>query len=387
VARKIGASLIVAFAALIVVGNAVVDRFARSAPSVAAHVWPGHPEVQTALAMRDIAAAAGKGEPASADSLRMLQDVALKAPLSPEPFLAHGVAADLAGNARAAEAAFKAAKARDPRSLAARYFLAGLYLRKGELRQGLKEVAGFANLSPGGTAAVGPYVAAVAAKRSAWPQLRALFREDSAIEQATLTALASDPANLETLAALSGGRRKAADAPWIGTMIASLVGRGEYDRAHAFFLASLDPAPDSASLLFDPDFRGSDAPPPFNWTFASSSIGLAERQDGGRLHVIFYGQEDGVLAGQLLVLQPGSYRLSMRVSGGGTGSLAWTLRCANQPRDIASVPIAPQISERFQVPVNCPAQWIELSGRSGDVAQTTDLTVSGLSLTREAPGA
>ena len=66
---------------------------------------------------------------------------------------------------------------------------------------------------------------------------------------------------------------------------------------------------------------------PFNWALTSSTVGLAERQPGGRLHVIFYGQEDGALARQLLVLPPGRYRLSMRLRGGSTQAKAlnWNL--------------------------------------------------------------
>jgi len=36
----------------------------------------------------------------------------------------------------------------------------------------------------------------------------------------------------------------------------------------------------------------------------------------------------------------------------------------------------------FQVPEDCPAQWLELSGRSGDIAQQSDVTITGLTLTR-----
>jgi hypothetical protein len=36
----------------------------------------------------------------------------------------------------------------------------------------------------------------------------------------------------------------------------------------------------------------------------------------------------------------------------------------------------------FQVPANCPAQWLELSGRSGDVAQQSEVTITRLSLSR-----
>ena len=41
----------------------------------------------------------------------------------------------------------------------------------------------------------------------------------------------------------------------------------------------------------------------------------------------------------------------------------------------------------FLVPDNCAAQWIELTGRSGDVAQQSDVTIGGLSLRRQVSNA
>ena len=35
----------------------------------------------------------------------------------------------------------------------------------------------------------------------------------------------------------------------------------------------------------------------------------------------------------------------------------------------------------FQVPANCPAQWLELSGRSGDIAQQAEVTIANFSVT------
>lgn len=391
IARRIGAVLGAVAVGLLVLGNAVVDKFAATSPAVAAQVWSSHPAVEIAVAMQDIAEAARNRQQASDDALLKLRDAATREPLAPEPFLAHGIASDLAGQPATAQAAFEAAKLRDPRSLPARYFLSGLYLRSNDIRRGLQEVADFAKLSPNGIAAIGPFVAAVARQKSTWPDLRALFRDDALIEETSLVALAADPANARTVLALQGRRRSAADAPWIGVLIRSLVDHQDYQQARAVFENALKPVPRSDSLLFDAAFDDLDAPPPFNWTLASSTVGLAERQKAGRLHVIFYGQEDGVLASQLLVLPRGSYHLAMTVSGAeaASGSLSWKLRCANGGKELLVVPLpmAGGTEARFNVPADCPAQWIELSGRSGDIAQSSDVTITRLSLERETPRA
>ena len=302
-ARRIVASLVVSAVAIFVVANTMVDKFSATSPEIPAHVWPSHPRVEISIAMRDIAKAARAGNPAPKESLMTLEDAAGRDALAPEPFLAHGVAAQLAGKTTNTEELFKAAKLRDPRSLPARYFLSGLYLHEGDIRRGLEEVAQFAGMS-NGLVAVGPYIAAIARKRSTWPELRASFRDDPAIEQAALVALAADPANADTVIALQGKRRKITEAPWINVLVNALVNHRDYSRARAIFAAAAILRQLAGGLVFDPDFNQPEPPAPFNWTLASSTVGLAERQDRGRLHVIFYGQEDGVLANQLLVLCP-----------------------------------------------------------------------------------
>src|SRR5438270_52346 len=103
-------------------------------------------------------------------------------------------------------------------------------------------------------------------------------------------------------------------------------------------------------------------PPPFNWVLTSSAVGVAERQPGGRLHVVFYGQEDGFLASQLLVLPPGSYRLSMGLLGDTSHprALSWSVWCDRAAEPLASVTldVAAARGLRFQVPGGCPAQWL-----------------------------
>jgi hypothetical protein len=42
---------------------------------------------------------------------------------------------------------------------------------------------------------------------------------------------------------------------------------------------------------------------------------------------------------------------------------------------------------RFEVPAGCPAQWLKLSGASADISQQTDVTIGGLRLVKEQPGA
>ena len=113
------------------------------------------------------------------------------------------------------------------------------------------------------------------------------------------------------------------------------------------------------ATIFDPDFKNRVAPQPFAWTLTSSNVGLAERGPGGGLRVIYYGQEDGVLASQLLLLKPGRYRLTMRAGGDPqrSRSLVWTVTCAGSAAPVARLPLDPGEARRgwtIEVPPTAP---------------------------------
>lgn len=380
--------LVVLLAALLlgvqVVRNAAVDALATLQPDKAERIWAAHPAVEISLGLTEIGRAARERRAIDPRTFTMIDDAAVKSPLSPEPFLVRGVQAESSGDEEAAGRAFLAAQRRDPRSMPAAYFLASYYFRSGHPLEGLEQTALLARLSPQGTDAVAPFVAAYAQDRANWPQLRALFRSQEGVEDAVLVALAHDARNADTIMALADAEHRKPDALWLRTLLYNLVASGDYVRARAIW-ASVAHG-DAASLLYDANFSAPQPPPPFNWSLTSSTVGLAERQPGRRLHVIFYGSEDGVLASELLMLPPSTYRLQMRIAGAPVHpeSLRWSVRCDKSDRPIASIGVDEAAARgwTFQVPANCPAQWLELSGRSGDIAQQSDVTITGLNLTR-----
>lgn len=381
--------LIVVAAALLlavqVVRNATVADLATLHPAVAAKFWAHHPEVEISLGLADIGRAARARKAIDPHTFAMIDDAAAKSPLAPEPFLVHGVKAQMAGNSQAAKLAFLSAQARDPRSLPAAYFLADYYFRAGQALPGLEQTVVLARLSQGGGDAVAPFVATYAQNRANWPQMRALFRSQQDIENDVLSVLARNPANVDAILAVADPSHRTPDSPWLGVLLRSLVANGDYPRARAIW-SSIGRGGAGNLLLYDPSFSSPVPPPPFNWSFTSSTVGLAERQPGKRLHVIFYGNEDGVLASQLLLLSPGTYRLQMQTVGSPVHpeSFRWSIRCDKSQEPLASVgaDVAANRGWTFQIPANCPAQWIELSGRSGDIAQQSEVTITGLRLMR-----
>lgn len=384
-ARRVIVVVVALLLAVQVVRNAAIAALATLHPERAAKLWAHHPSVEISLGLARIGTAARERHPIDAHSFAMIDDAAVKSPLSPEPFLVEGVKEKMTGDLDAARRAFVAAQWRDPRSLPAAYFLADYYFRTGHVLEGLEQTTLLARLSPGGVAAVAPFIASYAQNRANWPQMRALFRSQEGFEDQVLLVLARNAANADAVLALADAGHRKADSPWVAMLLQSLVASGDYGRARSLW-SSIGGGQTGDQLIYDPNFSSPGPPPPFNWSFASATVGIAERQPGRRLHVIFYGNEDGVLASELLTLAPGTYRLQMQVVGAPVHpeTLRWSIRCDKVQDPIASTAITDAATHgwTFQVPANCPAQWLELSGRSGDVAQQSEVTITGLGLSR-----
>lgn len=386
IARRLFVSICALLLAVQVVRNADVAALAELQPDAAARLWAGHPDVEISRGLRDIARSARAGTAIAPSVFASIDDAAAKAPLAPEPFLVRGVRAQTGGDLSAASRAFQAAQWRQPRSPAAAYFLADYDFRTRQIASGLQQVALVARLSPNGDQVVAPFVATYARDPANWPQIRATFHQQSSLQENVLAVLAQDARNADAILALADSSHKRPDAPWLKLLLSALVDSGDYARARAVW-SSIGRARPDDGLLYDPGFSDSSAPAPFNWSLGSSNVGLAERQPGGRLHLIFYGNNDGVLASQLLTLAPGNYRLNMRFAAPPVHAetLRWSIRCNKVTQALSSVPIeqARGGGWSFSVPQNCPGQWLELLGSSGDVAEQAEVSIIGLTLVRE----
>lgn len=370
--------------ALLVVGTALVEAYGMRAPERAA-IWSGHPEVILASGLAEVGDAAAAGRPVDQSLVRRLVEVYRKAPLAPEPFLVRGVDAQLAGNEALAGRAFIAARDRNPREVAARYFLAEHFLRTGRIPEGLAEISALARLVPQSLPHVAPYLAAYARTPGTAPQVRAMISRQPQLETALMQALAVDANNLGLILELWTGSRAEEAQAWQRRLLVSLAEAGRYAEARAAWARFSGTAP-PRNQLFDPDFSAS-ALPPFGWSLASGPAGVAEPQGGGQLHVIYYGREDAVLAQQLLTLSPGDYQLAMRIGGASPAakSVAWRVRCLPSARLLASTSLdrvsRGQVAMPFEVPAaGCTAQQLELVGIAPEFPAQADLTISSLRL-------
>ena len=373
-------------AAWFVVRVAFVDAYAVRQPATAATLWAGHPAVVLTAGLEEVGEASLAGRTVDKALIRRLLAASAKAPLAPEPFLVRGVEQQLASQERVAARAFLEARRRDPRSLAARYFLADHYLRTGQTRLGLGEISALTRLVPQSLERIGPQLAAYARIPGAAADVKAMLRQQPQLEPLLLNALAADARDSRLALALWSGRSEEVDRGWQQRLVTTLADAGRFDEAYQAWLR-FNPAAPRRDELVDPEFTA-EATPPFGWILASGPSGVAEPEGGGRLHILYYGRDDMVLAGQLLMLKPGSYRLSMRIAGTSptAKALAWRIQCLPDKRQLAKASVgsarAGVLVMDFIVPGGCGAQNLELEGVAPDLPEQADFSISQLSLRR-----
>jgi len=336
--------------------------------------------------MAGVGRAAAEGQLPDAATMEDLRQLARVAPLNPQPYLVAAAIAQKQGDTGRAEKLLVEARRLHPRSAAARYLLADLYLRDGRVADGLAELASLARLIRGSAVELVPALAEYAKSPGAAEELDRVLEANPRLRQPVLGALAADPANAPLILRLEGNRRQSADGrlpPWQGRLLQAMVAQGSYDAAYSLWRQLSGVGEGERPLLFNGEFRRLSSPPPFNWTFASSSGGFAEPGDGS-MEVLHYGRENMTLASQLLVLEPGRYRFEAAVTGNpGEGSLAWAVTC-HRGRALGERDLRDSRPFVFEVPADCPAQSLELRGRLQDMPQESDVRVGPARIERVA---
>ena len=373
-------------AGFFVVRVAFVEAFAAKNPTTAAAVWAGHPAVLLESGLAQVGDMAAAGRPVDQSLVDRLISASAKAPLAPEPFLVRGVDAQVSGNRAVALQSYLAARERNPRAVAPRYFLADLYLKAGRTEPGLAEISALARLVPQSLPNVAKYLAAYARTPGAAPQVKKMLETHPQLELALLNELASDAASTRLILYLWSGRGGEEARPWQGRLLEQLVATGRFNEARTAWARFTNISAEQ-DALFDAEFAAQ-ALPPFGWMLASGASGIAEPQGGGRLHLVYYGRDDLILASQLMTLPPGRYRLSMNVSASSPAakSLSATIRCLPSTSPLASLPLHRRgaVTASFNVADRgCPAQRLEISGDAPEFPEQAELTVGRLRLERD----
>lgn len=322
--------------------------------------------------------------PPSPETLAKLELMSREEPLSAEPFLVQAALAVRQQDYKRGRALLLEARRREPRSPAARFLLADLYLRSGRPIPAMGEMAVLNRFVPASAAGLAPALAAYARDRGTLPQIRQILRSYPELEEPLLTLLSEDSRNADAVIALASGKRTGAPAPsWQPQLLSKLVADGQYKRAHDlwFRFAGVEV---TSSGLFNPSFDASKAPPPFNWELSQASGGVADAKKGG-LDLLYFGREDLRLAQQVMLLPPGQYSLAMAVSGRFSGNrISWTVTCLPSNRAVLTLPLvkAGQVHATFAVDGSCPAQRLALMAEGEEFPQRSDFRVERLQLSK-----
>lgn len=383
--RLLAAAVLGLLAVLQIVRGAVVRD--GEALNLASSLWPDHPEILKEVGMRGVGEAAAAGNSPTAATMEQIRRLAVAAPFAPEPFLVEAALAMKQGESSRAERLLKQALRRDPRSKAGLYLLAEHYVRNGQLAQGLVEMARLTLVVPSSSVEFAKLLEQFVQSGGTADHLKQLFGVNPFLEEFVLNRLAKDPANARLI--VTAATRRAAgegDVPqWQGTLLNSMVEAGQYREAYDLWLR-LTGAP-RAEGVFNPSYRRTREPPPFNWSFTSDEAGVAEGQDE-MLRVFHYGTKNAVLAKQVLLLEPGAYELAVNTSGEvpGPDQLAWTLKClpSGEERIAAALPNqGGLLRARFEIPgASCGAQLLELQGRGQDPAKTAHVRMGPIQMKR-----
>jgi hypothetical protein len=301
------------------------------------------------------------------------------------------------GDAVRAERLLTEARRRNPRSRYVRLILLDRYLRTGKIVDATAEMNAIGNLIPNATQVLTGELARLAqTPATASALIRALKRSpeprDPLLEH--LAGSGADPDLILRIAReVPAPKQTPPGGPaWQAKLITSLVGRGQVDRAYQLWRTFSNPRASARKEgLFDPNFQGLPGLAPFNWYYPVTSAGAAERSATG-LQIDYYGRDDAELAGQLLMLAPGRYRLSFVAEGAADGEssrLSWKLECLQSKASLGElmlkkVTYSPRrLAGDFAVPAQgCTGQTLRLVGTSAEFAKAQNATIRGITLSR-----
>ena len=164
--------------------------------------------------------------------------------------------------------------------------------------------------------------------------------------------------------------------------LAQMITQRDYERAYLAWVQWLPAASQAAvGYVFDGNFKGAAALPPFAWGVANGTGGTTAIVPASGLLIDYSGSDGSVLATQMVLLQPGRYRLMTQATfqpvsnENGTAPLTWTLVCVteNTPLNDLAVPLDGSTKRvagpPFEVAAGCDAQTLSLKVNSADFAK------------------
>lgn len=382
-----------AFVGWHVVQSAAVGALVSRHPAAAARINDDHPAVQIETAMREFRLNQGRvSERRRADAIAALE----RHPLAEEPFAFAALGALERRDFAKGEALLLEGQRRNARARLIRLLLLGRYLQTGRTAQAAEEIGALTRLISRSGEVLVPELARMAEQPAQRRSLRTALGRDPRLRESVLAHLAekgADPDLVLELAGPAAGASRATEDGWQAVMIRKLADRGDTARAYRLWLSLGGGRGEPGNKgLYDGAFQGLPGVAPFNWLLAANSDGVAERAPGGGIQLVYYGRSPAEMARQLLMLQPGAYRLRFRAEGDASGEgskIVWRVSCHPGSTNLLELPIDgvksnPRMLEAgFVVPQSgCPAQWLTLAGLSAEFPSEQSALIRDLQIGR-----
>ncbi len=180
-----------------------------------------------------------------------------------------------------------------------------------------------------------------------------------------------------------------------------LVSEAKYRQAKGYFDTLVSTSVQSTPLVYDGGFAGLPGPPPLNWQATAGEGGSASwtLDDGaslGSLRVSHDGfSSSGALAGQLILLPPGSYQVSARTridDPAAAGRFKLQITCVSGSRLVLMTlngVLGSWIPSQagFTVPPEaCEAQWLQIVPVTGDRREIVEMLIDDIVVRQAAAG-
>lgn len=322
-----------------------------------------------------------------------VRSAAQRAPLSDEPFLIEALVSRSEGRFHEAMERLEQARRRDPRNRLTRIMLFEAYLHQARAGQVVEEAAALYRLGTGSTQAILPILAnlvenpstrkaAVEALQASvlfYPVLRTLAERE--VNPELLISLAGAPVDLKQFSDDTRQQINGLSAPYIKS--------GKWSQAADLWAHFYRQQPAKLSQVIDPEFSGK-LGPPFGWQLGRSDGGLVEQADNG-LHIVDFGRKSWEVARQLLLIRPGTYRLSYELDDetANLPDLAWRVDCDGGGETLLELPFRREnllglaASDNFTVPADgCSAQWLSLVSTGSGSGQTRSIVIRSVTITQ-----
>ncbi len=377
------------FIAFWVVKVAAANLFLKDKFAVALPLALNDPRVSLTLSLAQVIKGNGAVSP---DVLSAVRKAAVRAPLTEEPYLISGMAALAAGDERRGQSLLTRAREINPRSRLARIFLLDRYLRIGRIDAAATELAVVSELIPKAGKFLLPELAKLAATPESRPALKKVLATKPVLLRQLLEHLASTGATPALAIDLwtGAGKPDFQESSWRETIIQRQIKNGDLSGAYSIWKQFAPAAEADGNEIYDAQFQLLSAPPPFGWKLSDGEGGVADPQPGGALEVEYFARDATVLASQLLVLKPGTYRLAVTATGtvpADESRLFWSIRCQGSDAPLTQLALIalqdqPQkLTARFVVPPRgCAAQSLSLRGMPGEFSKPSSATLRNLEI-------